>query len=1060
MPCGGNAATICGGPGALSVYNNTALVPPKQPSIVPSVGNYQSLGCYTEGVNERALTGSGTAGPDMTVQSCVAYCLAAGFKYAGIEYSTECFCGASIAITAKSAPVSECNMLCGGDKYAYCGGPNRLNVYGNLNGTVTSVPPTSTTTSTSVISSVNGTATSTTSAGTSSTPTLRPGYTYLGCANEGTSGRALSKDATASSTMTTNMCQDYCTGKGYPLSGVEYSTECYCGSILENGSTIGGSTACNMQCGGAPNSICGGPGALSVYNNTALVAPRQPAAVPAVGNYKSQGCYTEGVNERALAGSGTANVNMTVQLCVSYCQTGGYKYAGIEYSTECFCGSAIATTAKTAPASECNMLCGGDQFAYCGGPSRLNVYANLNGTTSSPPTTSATSSTTGGSVSGTATTTSTSATTSTSGTSTPTLRAGYTYLGCANEGTNGRALSKDATASSIMTTTVCQDYCTGKGYPLSGVEYSTECYCGNVLENGSTIGGSTACTMPCGGAPNSICGGPGALSVYNNTALVVPKQPAVVPAVGNYKSQGCYTEGVNERALAGSGTASVNMTVQSCVSFCQSGGYRYAGIEYSTECFCGSTIATTAKTAPASECNMLCGGDRLAYCGGPSRLNVYQNMNGTTSSSSTSALATSASTSTTTSSGTTTSASTTSKSNTSTTTSGTATPTLRAGYAYLGCANEGTGGRALAKGSTASSTMTTIVCQDYCTGKGYPLSGIEYSTECYCGNSLENGSTIGGSTACTMPCGGASNLICGGPGALSVYNNTALVAPKQPAVVPAVGGYGSQGCYTEGANERALAGPGTANVNMTVQSCVSYCQIGGYKYAGIEYSTECFCGNAIATTAKTAPASECNMLCGGDKFAYCGGPNRLNIYGNINGTTSSSSSTSIPVTSASLSPTVASGTTTSTGTTASSGTTSKNSTSTTTTTGSSSSAASPTIRPGYTYLGCANEGTNGRALSKAATASSTMTPNVCQDYCTSKGYPLSGSEYSTECYCGNVLENGSSIGGSTRCTMPCGGSPSAICGGPGALSVYNNTAITPPKQPIMISAAAGYNLTG
>jgi len=924
---------------------------------------------------------------------------------------------------------------------------------------------TSTTSTTSTSSSSTATSISTTTTGNSSvtvtststsptiSPTIPPNLSYLGCANEGSTGHALAKDATTDPLMTITLCATYCTNKGYPLSGLEYSTECYCGSALENGSTIGGSTACTMPCGGNVATICGGPGALSVYNNTALVPPKQPSVVPSVGNYQSLGCYTEGMNERALAGAGTAAADMTVQSCVAYCLAAGFKYAGIEYSTECFCGATIATTAKSAPASECNMLCGGDKYAYCGGPSRLNIYGNLNGTvTSVPPKSTTTSTSVTSPVNGTATT----STTSTGTSSAPTLRPGYTYLGCANEGTGGRALAKDATASSTMTTNMCQDYCTGKGYPLSGVEYSTECYCGSILENGSTIGGSTACNMQCGGAPNSICGGPGALSVYNNTALVASKQPAVVPVVGNYKSQGCYTEGVNERALAGSGTASVNMTVQSCVNFCQTGGYKYAGIEYSTECFCGNAIATTAKAAPASECNMLCGGDQLAYCGGPSRLNVYANLNGTTSSSST----TSATSSTT--GGSVSGTATTISTNATTSTSGTSTPTLRAGYAYLGCANEGTNGRALSKDATASSTMTTTVCQDYCTGKGYPLSGVEYSTECYCGNVLENGSTIGGSTACTMPCGGAPNLTCGGPGALSVYNNTALVAPKQPTVIPAVGGYGSQGCYTEGTNERALAGSGTSNVNMTVQSCVSYCQNGGYKYAGIEYSTECFCGNVIATTAKTAPASECNMLCGGDKFAYCGGPNRLNIYGKVNGTASSSSSTSIPVTSTSLSSATASGATISTGTTASSsGTTSKNSTSTTTSTatGSSSSAASPTLRPGYTYLGCANEGANGRALSKAATASSTMTPDVCQDYCTGKGYPLSGVEYSTECYCGNVLENGSSIG-STSCTMPCGGSPSAICGGPGALSVYNNTAITLSKQPIMIPAAAGYNLTG
>lgn len=44
MPCGGNSNQICGGPGALSVYNDTAIVPPKQPAVVSNVGDYLSQG--------------------------------------------------------------------------------------------------------------------------------------------------------------------------------------------------------------------------------------------------------------------------------------------------------------------------------------------------------------------------------------------------------------------------------------------------------------------------------------------------------------------------------------------------------------------------------------------------------------------------------------------------------------------------------------------------------------------------------------------------------------------------------------------------------------------------------------------------------------------------------------------------------------------------------------------------------------------------------------------------------------------------------------------------------
>jgi len=289
----------------------------------------------------------------------------------------------------------------------------------------------------------------------------------------------------------------------------------------------------------------------------------------------------------------------------------------------------------------CQYLCKGDFREYCGGDGGyMSLFGdwrkigNISMTTTSPTSTTLTSSSISASVSTTTTSNSSVAitTTSTSATTSSTAPPNLSYLGCANEGTTGRALTKDATTDSLMTITLCTIYCMNKGYSISGLEYSTECYCGNALENGSTIGGSTACNMPCGGNATTICGGPGALSVYNNTALVVPRQPSIVPSVGNYQFLGCYTEGVNERALNGSGVAAADMTVQSCIAYCQIAGFNYAGIEYSTECFCGIVITTTAKSAPLSECNMLCGGDKYTYCGGPNRLNIYRNLNSTVTS--------------------------------------------------------------------------------------------------------------------------------------------------------------------------------------------------------------------------------------------------------------------------------------------------------------------------------------------------------------------------------------------------------------------------------------------
>ena len=361
-------------------------------------------------------------------------------------------------------------MTCGGNFGQICGGPNALSVFNNT----ALILPTSSTVIVSSTTTTSGAPTSTT----------RPNIKYLGCANEGATGRALSKDTYTSNSMTPESCQDYCTSKGWQLSGTEYSTECWCGSVLENGATIGGSTACTMPCGGDASKICGGPSALSVYNNTGLLSPTSTSSIATSTvkvsstistsptsttrpNIKYLGCANEGATGRALSKDNYASNSMTPESCQDYCTGKGWQLSGTEYSTECWCGSVLENGATIGGSTACTMPCGGDASKICGGPNALSVYNNT-GLLSPTSTSSIVTSTAKISSS----TIKTSSTISTSPTSTtrPTIK----YLGCANEGATGRALSKDTYVSGTMTPESCQDYCTGKGYALSGTEYSTE----------------------------------------------------------------------------------------------------------------------------------------------------------------------------------------------------------------------------------------------------------------------------------------------------------------------------------------------------------------------------------------------------------------------------------------------------------------------------------------------------------------------------------------------------------------------------------------------------------
>ncbi len=51
----------------------------------------------------------------------------------------------------------------------------------------------------------------------------------------------------------------------------------------------------------------------------------------------------------------------------------GKDYAGVQFSTACFCGDSYGAQGE-ATESDCNMQCSGNANQMCGGPSRNSVY--------------------------------------------------------------------------------------------------------------------------------------------------------------------------------------------------------------------------------------------------------------------------------------------------------------------------------------------------------------------------------------------------------------------------------------------------------------------------------------------------------------------------------------------------------------------------------------------------------------------------------------------------------------------------------------------------------------
>jgi hypothetical protein len=90
-----------------------------------------------------------------------------------------------------------------------------------------------------------------------------------------------------------------------------------------------------------------------------------------LGCFKDQGDPT-GTAGRDLSGFVVNDPQMTTDKCVSLCRDKGFKFAGTQYSSWCFCGNAYGKSGK---ASNCNMKCSGNSNQICGGSWANSIYS-------------------------------------------------------------------------------------------------------------------------------------------------------------------------------------------------------------------------------------------------------------------------------------------------------------------------------------------------------------------------------------------------------------------------------------------------------------------------------------------------------------------------------------------------------------------------------------------------------------------------------------------------------------------------------------------------------------
>ncbi|RAL65885.1 hypothetical protein DID88_005548 [Monilinia fructigena] len=523
------------------------------PRALTDAWNFQ--GCYVD-VGRTLFEAEYIDNVNMTDETCIAYCTSKDLNYAGTEYSSECYCGNSLATGAKPAPASDCSMKCSG---------NAIHLKQTL-GLGCGI----------------------------SWDAIRQGGRLLIYQTFSTAG---------ASGMAVDVCTAACQSGGYLLAGVEYADECWCGNQLSNGGTLAPEGDCAKLCAGNSSEFCGGTNRLDVYdfNNTAIVtAPfittstvaassstSSPSIQQTVGIYTYFGCQTEATSARALVSKASDTANMSLESCEASCS--GYTYFGTEYGRECYCGNAFSAGSIPVPNSDCSFPCAGNSSEFCGASGMLTVY-QLNATLSSAaPTSNASSTVTD-------------------------LPNGWIYSGCWIDGAEGRVLFNQQPDNQNLTVESCVVTCSGLNYNVAGIEYSSECFCGNYIENGGALAPSPAdCDMPCSGNGNETCGAGNRLSIYSfGTVRIAP--PASVQKrdlPGDWNYHGCLD---------------TNNTATNCLSLCQTFGYNAAGLEYGSQCFCGDleNIKTTgASLISESNCQVVCSGDSTAICGGDSLLSYY-----------------------------------------------------------------------------------------------------------------------------------------------------------------------------------------------------------------------------------------------------------------------------------------------------------------------------------------------------------------------------------------------------------------------------------------------------
>eukprot|EP01064_Diplonema_japonicum_P030964 TRINITY_DN53_c0_g1_i12.p1 TRINITY_DN53_c0_g1~~TRINITY_DN53_c0_g1_i12.p1 ORF type:complete len:219 (+),score=52.73 TRINITY_DN53_c0_g1_i12:377-1033(+) len=180
--------------GNMSVPSENATAPVDMPDNNVTVPKARHLGCFTTHTHRFLTVAAYLQEENNSPAKCVKACLGLGYSYSGLEYGTQCWCGAGLQGSVMTSQ-TKCRITCTGDSNVTCGGSWRADVYSTA----------------------------------AAVPSVEP--SLVGCFETEASSRMLTYQYSTFEN-TIEECTAVCRHNGYKFAGLQAGDECWCRVVL------------------------------------------------------------------------------------------------------------------------------------------------------------------------------------------------------------------------------------------------------------------------------------------------------------------------------------------------------------------------------------------------------------------------------------------------------------------------------------------------------------------------------------------------------------------------------------------------------------------------------------------------------------------------------------------------------------------------------------------------------------------------------------------------------------------------------------------------------------